>query len=105
MPVQARIVQFLAVSAREPLLPDSLDKPLELARRFDQHFLSTAPPDKQELLREAQALSDAQVEEVADAVAAEWKVGLTERQRELVRQLTRCLRAAAQPAAGAAPAE
>src|SRR5437763_7501044 len=110
MRMHARIVRFLAVSAWDLLLPDIIDKPLKLVQNFYFHFLVTDPREKLELLRESQALSDSQVEEVADALAAEWKSRLpggrlTDAQREVLRQLVRCLHAASAPAAAVNPGE
>jgi hypothetical protein len=106
----ARIVRFLAVSAWDLLLPDIIDKPLKLAQNFYTCFLATEPHDKFQLLREIHGLPDAQVQELAGALAAEWKPllptgQLTNAQRDLAGQLIRCLHTASLPAAAANPDE
>ena len=110
MRMHARIVRFLAVSAWDLLLPDMIDKPLKLAQNFYTYFLATDPREKLELLREAGGLSDAQVEELVDALAAEWRTmlpggRLSDAQRVLLRQLVHCLHSAGRPSAAANPGE
>jgi hypothetical protein len=108
--MHARIVRFLAVSAWDLLLPDVIDKPLKLAQNFYACFLATDPREKLALLREAASLSDPQIEDLVDALAAEWKFllpggRLTDAQREQLRRLVRCLHSAGQPAVAADPGE
>jgi hypothetical protein len=110
MRIPARIVRFLAISAWDLLLPDIIDKPIKLVLNFYHCFLATDPREKLELLRDAQSLSADQVDELADALAAEWKSvlpggRLSDAQRALMRQLVCCLHGASQPSAAANPAE
>ncbi len=110
MRMHARVVRFLAVSAWDLLLPDLIDKPLKLAQNFYTCFLATDPREKLDLLREAVGLSDAQVEELVDALSAEWRSmlpggKLNDAQRDVLRQLVRCLHTAGRPSAVANPGE
>jgi serine/threonine protein kinase len=110
MRVRSRIVRFLAVSAWDLLLPDIIDKPLKLVLNFYRCFLTADSREKLELLHEMQYLSESQIDELADALAAEWKPllpggRLSDAQRDLLRQLVRCLHTAAQPASADDPGE
>jgi serine/threonine protein kinase/F0F1-type ATP synthase assembly protein I len=105
-----RIVRFIALSAWDLLVPSIIAHPVSLVRNFYECFLVADPFQKLELLREARNLSDAEIEEIVDAMTAEWKAELphgqlTEPQRELLRQLVLCLKTASQPAAAANPSE
>ena len=103
MRLHVRIFRFLRSSAWELLLPDIIDKPLKLVQNVYHHFIAADPREKLELLREAEKLSDADVNELAEALAVEWKPllpggQLSNGQRELLRQLVRSLHAAGRPA-------
>ncbi len=105
-----RLLRFLAVSAWDLLLPDLIDKPLKVIQNVYHYFLAADPREKLDLLREAQSLSDVQVEELVDALSAEWKSclpngRLADAQRAMLRQVVRCLHAASHPAAAANPSE
>ena len=99
-----QVFRFLLSTAWDLLLPDIIDKPLKLAQNFYHRFVAADPREKLELLREAENLTDAEVNELAEALAIEWKSmlpggQLCTAQRELLRQLVRSLRAAGWPAA------
>jgi formylglycine-generating enzyme required for sulfatase activity len=110
MKMHDRLVRFLAVSAWDLLLPDLIHKPIKVIQNVYHCFLAADPREKLDLLREAQSLSDAQTEELVDALATEWKAWLprgqlADAQRAMLRQVVRCLHGASNPAAAANPGE
>jgi serine/threonine protein kinase len=88
----SRLLRFFTLAAKELLLPDFLEKPVNLAIHFHRCFVAQELSDKLLLLREARELSSEQVESFADELAQQWKgIRLNEAQRALLRQLVRCL--------------
>jgi hypothetical protein len=97
-----RIFRFLRSLASELLVPDIIDKPVKIIQNFHRCFIAADPRERQELLREADNLSGAEVDELVESLTAEWKPllpggQLSNSQRDLLRQLVRSLHAACHP--------